>query len=106
MKLSKGATIDEKLQLEIKEIGTALNKTGVNIDQIDIGDLDVDSGSDAYSSSEEEFFPVQREEQQSVMPQGEAPPESRAGPVIKKEDSTGHDQTAASRDQLALLLQR
>lgn len=45
---------DEKLQLEIKEIGISLNKTGIDIDQIDIGDVEEESEEEIVTSDDED----------------------------------------------------
>ena len=58
---------DEKLQLEIKEIGISLNKTGIDIDQIDIGDIEEESEEEIITSDdEEEFSPIKPNEPEPV----------------------------------------
>ena len=47
---------DEKLALEIKEIGISLNKTGIDIDQIDIGDIEEESEEEILTSDDDDQF--------------------------------------------------
>ena len=59
---------DEKLQLEIKEIGISLNKTGIDIDQIDIGDVEEESEEEIVTSDDEDqFSPIKPKEPETAQ---------------------------------------
>ena len=49
-----GAKIDEKLQQDIKELGISLNKSGFDIDKIELGEVAIDDKSETETESEED----------------------------------------------------
>ena len=95
---------DEKLQLEIKEIGISLNKTGIDIDQIDIGDVDEESEEEIFSSDdEEEFSPVKLNDPEPA--QQETNTEQKA-PTVKKQESAGKTLNSETSAHKLLNVQR
>ena len=78
---------DEKLALEIKEIGISLNKTGIDIDQIDIGDIEEESEEEILTSDDDDqFSPIKPTDPEPA--QQETNTEQKAL-TLKKNESVG-----------------